>query len=80
MIFFGYIMNKFEYEAAPLLLALVLGPKLETALRRSLLLQQGDLTIFFTRPISAIFMIIAIMLIVIPLLPKLKKIFMVPPK
>ncbi len=78
--FFGYIMNKFEYETAPLVLALVLGSRLEVSLRRSLLLQNGDLTIFFTRPISAIFIIIAIMLVVIPLLPKFRKVLTVLPK
>jgi len=71
--FVGYVLRKFRYEAAPLILAMVLGPRLETALRRSLLLQQGDLTIFFTRPISAILLVLAIVLIVVPLIPKLRK-------
>jgi putative tricarboxylic transport membrane protein len=82
MIFFGlagYILKKFNYEAAPLVLALVLGPRLETAVRQSLLLQSGDLTIFLTRPISATFLLIAMALIVLPLLPKMgKKIAAVP--
>ena len=82
MIFFGlagYILKKFNYEAAPLVLALVLGPRLETAVRQSLLLQSGDLTIFLTRPISATFLLIAVALIVLPLLPKMgKKIAAVP--
>lgn len=69
----GYIFKKFDYEAAPLVLALVLGPRLETSLRRSLLLQEGDPTIFFTRPISAVLLIIAIILIIVPLVPKLRK-------
>jgi putative tricarboxylic transport membrane protein len=82
MIFFGlvgYILKKFNYEAAPLVLALVLGPRLETALRQSLLLQSGDLTIFITQPISAVFLVVAVALIVLPLLPKMgKKIAAVP--
>ena len=49
----GYIFKKFEYEAAPLILALVLGPMFDVALRRSLLLAWGDITTFITRPISA---------------------------
>lgn len=76
MIFFGfvgYLLKKFEYEPAPLILALVLGPQLESSLRRSLLMQNGDLTIFFSRPISAIFLVIGIALIVFPLLTKLRK-------
>jgi putative tricarboxylic transport membrane protein len=71
--FVGYIMKKFDYEAAPLILALVLGPRLETALKQSLLLQNGDLTIFFTRPISAVFFIVAIALIITPLIPQARK-------
>jgi putative tricarboxylic transport membrane protein len=70
--FIGYLMKKFNYEAAPVVLALVLGPRFETALRRSLLLEHGDLTIFFTRPISAILFAIAVALIVLPLIPKIR--------
>ena len=46
-------MRKWAYEAAPLLLALVLGPKLEVAFRQSLMLSHGDFGIFFARPVSA---------------------------
>ncbi|MCJ7494791.1 MAG: tripartite tricarboxylate transporter permease, partial [Deltaproteobacteria bacterium] len=76
MIFFGligYLFKKFKYEAAPLVLALVLGPLLEAALRRSLLLSAGDPLIFITRPISAILMLISFFLLVFPLLPRLGK-------
>ena len=69
----GYLLRKFGYEAAPLILGLVLGIRLETSLRRSLLLEKGDLTIFFRRPISAILLCVAILLIVVPLIPKLRK-------
>ena len=69
----GYLFKKFEYEGAPLVLALVLGPMLETALRRSLLLSAGDPLIFFTRPISATLMIVSFLLLVSPLVPRLKK-------
>jgi putative tricarboxylic transport membrane protein len=69
----GYLFKKFEYEAAPLVLALVLGPMLETALRRSLLLSAGDPTIFLTRPISAVLMLIALFLLAYPLVPWLRK-------
>jgi putative tricarboxylic transport membrane protein len=48
----GYLMKKFQYEGAPLLLAFVLGPMMEQALRQSLLISHGSFTIFFTRPIS----------------------------
>ncbi len=53
MIFFGaagYLMRKFGYEPAPLILAYVLGPMLEQNLRQSLLISQGSFMIFITRP------------------------------
>jgi putative tricarboxylic transport membrane protein len=69
----GYLMKKLSLEAAPLVLAFVLGPMMETALRQSLIKSSGSFTIFFTRPISAIFLTVAILLLLIPLLPKLRK-------
>jgi putative tricarboxylic transport membrane protein len=45
-------MRKYDFEPAPLVLAYVLGPMLEQALRRSLIMSKGDFSIFFTRPIS----------------------------
>ena len=69
----GYLFKKFEYEGAPLVLALVLGPMMETALRRSLLLSAGDPLIFITRPISAVLMLISFFLLIFPLLPRLGK-------
>jgi len=71
--FLGYLFKKFRYEAAPLVLALVLGPMLEKALRRSLLHSGGDPTVFLTRPISAVLLAIAFGLLIFPLIPKLGK-------
>jgi len=65
----GYFMKKLSLEAAPMVLAFVLGPMMETALRQSLIKSKGSFLIFFTRPISAIFILIAIALMVVPLLP-----------
>jgi putative tricarboxylic transport membrane protein len=65
----GYLMKKLSLDAAPMVLAFVLGPMMETALRQSLIKSRGSFSIFFTRPISATCLIIAIILMVIPLLP-----------
>ena len=76
MIFFGglgYLMRKFGYEAAPLVLAFVIGPVLEQALRQSLLISGGSLLIFITKPISAVALGIAFLLLLSNLLPYLKK-------
>ena len=70
----GYVMKKLDYEAAPLVLALVLGPIMEKALRRSLILADGDPTVFFTRPISAFFLILGLLIIFSPLFLKKKRV------
>ncbi len=49
----GYIFKKLDIPATPLILTLILGPLMESGLRRSLEMSQGDITILFTRPISA---------------------------
>jgi putative tricarboxylic transport membrane protein len=64
---FGYLMKKFEYEPAPLILAMVLSPMMEPALRQSLLVSHGSFLIFFTRPISVTLLSIAIILLIFPI-------------
>jgi putative tricarboxylic transport membrane protein len=66
---FGYLFRKFDYEPAPLILAFVLGPIFELNLRHSLLLSKGSFSIFFTRPISAIAIILAIILFATSFVP-----------
>ena len=62
---FGYLLKKLDYEAAPLVMAMVLSPLMENSLRQSLLLSHGSFLIFFARPISAIFMIAAAFLLIL---------------
>jgi putative tricarboxylic transport membrane protein len=69
----GYLMRKFGYEPAPLVLAFVLGPMLENNLRKSLILSQGDFMIFIERPISAVFLGLVAVVLVAPLLPALAR-------
>jgi putative tricarboxylic transport membrane protein len=76
MLFFGgvgYLLKKFGYETPPLVLALVLGPLMENALRQSLSMSNGSAEIFFTRPISLVIMVLALALLVIPLVPWIRK-------
>ena len=56
----GYVMRKLDYPPAPLVLAVVLGPMIEQALRQSMIISRGNPTIFFTRPISGVLMVLAI--------------------
>ncbi|HVP78158.1 MAG TPA: tripartite tricarboxylate transporter permease [Thermodesulfobacteriota bacterium] len=69
----GFLMKKFRYDGAPLILALVLGQKLETSLRRSLIMSQGDFSIFVTRPISLGFLITAVLLLIVPVITQRKR-------
>ena len=68
----GLLMKKFDFEAAPLVLAFVLGPLLETALRRTLILSDGRFLFFFERPISAAFILFAIFVLAVPLFSKIR--------
>jgi len=70
---FGYICVKLECEPAPLILGFILGPLMEENLRRAMLLSRGDPIVFFTRPISAVMLTLAILLLVILALPFLRK-------
>ena len=49
----GFVLRQFRFPVAPLVLGIVLGDLLEKSFRRGLVLSDGDLTPFFTRPISA---------------------------
>ena len=68
----GYLMRKLDYPMAPAVLAIVLGPLAEPAMRQSLIGSHGDVMTFFERPISGTIMAIALLLIVLPLLKKMR--------
>ncbi|HSA89462.1 MAG TPA: tripartite tricarboxylate transporter permease [Burkholderiales bacterium] len=67
----GYLMRKLDYPAAPLILGLVLGGAMERALRQSLMMSEGSLSILVTRPISAVMLSLALLILLIPLFGKL---------
>jgi putative tricarboxylic transport membrane protein len=69
----GYWLAKHDFEAAPLLLGMVLGPLMEENLRRALLISRGDWSVFVTHPLSAALLGIAAALMVLSLLPVLRK-------
>src|SRR5216117_2730179 len=64
----GYVFKKLDYPLAPLVLALVLGDLAENALRQSLIMSQGSLTIFFTRPIAGAITLVAIFFFALPVI------------
>lgn len=59
----GYLMERYEYPPAPMVLALVLGNTLEEAARQSLLLSRGNPLIFITRPIAGVLIACTVMLV-----------------
>src|SRR5207253_679213 len=63
----GYVFKKLDYPLAPLVLALVLGDLAENALRQSLIMSQGSLAIFVSRPIAGVITTIAIFFFVLPI-------------
>jgi len=69
----GYLFIKLDCEPAPLLLGFVLGPLMEENLRRALLLARGDATVFLTRPLSAFLLGAALLLVVILVLPNVRR-------
>jgi putative tricarboxylic transport membrane protein len=69
----GYLMRKLDYPMAPAVLAIVLGPLAEPALRQSLIGSHGDMMIFFVRPISGAIMVVAIILILLPVFQLIRR-------
>jgi len=69
----GYALIKLRCEPAPLLLGFVLGPMLEENLRRAMILGRGDPTIFVSRPISLTLLLLTVAVLVIVLLPSIRK-------
>jgi putative tricarboxylic transport membrane protein len=66
----GYAMRRLDYPAAPLILGFVLGDSMERALRQSLMMSQGDLSILVSRPISATMLILTVLILISPLFRK----------
>ncbi len=62
----GFIIQKYKFPVAPLLLAFVLTPRIETSLRQSFDMSMGDPTIFFTRPISATLLSMMMLFFILP--------------
>lgn len=69
----GYLMRKCGYEAPPLILAYVLGPGMEQAMRQSLIMSAGDFTIFFSRPISAACLMLGLFLMILAIIGEFRK-------
>jgi putative tricarboxylic transport membrane protein len=69
----GVVFVKLECEPAPLVLGFILGPMMEENLRRALMISQGDPVVLFIKPISAAFLIAALILLGVVLAPAIRK-------
>ena len=69
----GYFLRKLDFSVAPLVLALVIGPMMENALRQSLMLSLGSFDIFFTQPLSRALFVLAGIILISPFLWRLIK-------
>jgi len=69
----GYWLVKHDFEPAPMLLGFVLGPLMEENLRRAMLIGRGDPTVFLTRPISGTLLAIAAILLLVSVMPAMRK-------
>jgi TctA family transporter len=69
----GYLLMKLDCQPTPLILGFILGPFLEENLRRSLIVSYGSPTIFIEQPLSLIFLLMAAAMILLPLVPRIRK-------
>lgn len=70
----GYFMERHEFPIAPVVLAMILGPLIENSLRQAMITSNGSLMIFLTRPISAIFLAISVIVSVVMVLRERKRV------
>jgi len=69
----GYLLRKFEFDTAPIVLGVILAPMLEMALRQSLAMSGGNYAIFFSRPIAATMLLVGLALLLLSLRPLLAR-------
>jgi putative tricarboxylic transport membrane protein len=69
----GYALIRLDFEPAPLLLGFVLGKLMEENLRRALIISRGEMSTFVERPISAGLLLVAVVLLVVALLPTIRR-------
>ena len=69
----GYLLRKFDFETAPVVLGLILAPMIEMSLRQSLAMSSGSYAIFANRPIASVMLLLALALLLLSLVPFLMK-------
>jgi putative tricarboxylic transport membrane protein len=69
----GYILRKFDFETAPVVLGVVLAPIIEVSFRQSLAMSDGRYSIFVQRPVSVVFLASAVVMILLAVKPLIRK-------
>jgi putative tricarboxylic transport membrane protein len=69
----GYLLRKFDFETAPVVLGLILAPMLEMSFRQSLAMSSGSYAIFVNRPIASVMLFCGLVLLLLSLVPFLRK-------
>ena len=67
----GFAMRHFDFPIAPVILGLILGPMMELQFRRALLVSNGDLSVFISRPLTVILLVFAVLAVILPYLPRI---------
>lgn len=67
----GFMARRLDFPVGPIVLGVILGPLLETQFRRAMSIAQGDISIFVTRPLSAVILALAIGALALPYLPRI---------
>lgn len=70
---FGFVATIAAIPVYPMVIGVILGPLLESETRRALVISGGDWTTFLTRPVSAVLVIMAFAVLVLPSLMKLRQ-------
>jgi putative tricarboxylic transport membrane protein len=70
----GYLLRKLKFDPAPIVLAMVLGPMMEQALRQALMMSRGEFGIFVTRPIAVTMLGLALLLLVFHMVGVLRRV------
>jgi putative tricarboxylic transport membrane protein len=55
----GYLMRRYDFPSAPVIIGMILGPLAEQEFRRAMIISQGDPTVFLTKPLSAVLLALA---------------------
>jgi putative tricarboxylic transport membrane protein len=67
----GFFMRQYDFPIAPVVLGVILGPMMEEQFRRALVISNGSLTVFVTRPLTVVLLALAVVALVAPYLPRL---------